>query len=254
MKEKFISGIYNYCDRWCERCDFTTRCRNFESTGKLSSDQLDINNKAFWESIAGNFQQAIELLYKAAEEHGFDLSKAMTKEEETVYEEQQKFLKKALKDHQVSKLCKQYQKLVMPFVEKSEGLVDKTRELVSHLHLGIKTEAEVVHTVAGIGDCFEIIQWYIFFIDAKLHRALRGKLEAEDWEVEYGFQKDSEGSAKIAIIAIDRSMGAWKGLYNAMPSLEDIALEALSLLSQLKQKALEEFHKAMEFKRPGFDD
>src|SRR5262245_58416083 len=22
----FISGIYNYCDRWCERCAFTSRC------------------------------------------------------------------------------------------------------------------------------------------------------------------------------------------------------------------------------------
>ena len=21
-----ISGIYNYCDRWCERCPFTSRC------------------------------------------------------------------------------------------------------------------------------------------------------------------------------------------------------------------------------------
>lgn len=254
MKEKFISGIYNYCDRWCERCSFTTRCRNFESTGKLSSDQLDINNKAFWESIAGNFQQAIALLHKAAEEQGFDLSKPMTKEEETVYKEQQAFLKTTVKDHEISKLSKQYQKLGMPFVEKSEGMVDKTRELVSHLHLGITTEEEVVYTVAGIGDCFEIIQWYLFFIDAKLHRALRGKLEGEDWQEENGFPKDSDGSAKIAIIAIDRSMGAWKGLYNAMLSSEDIALEALSLLSQLKQKALEEFPRAMEFKRPGFDD
>lgn len=26
---KFISGIYNYCDRWCERCPFTSRCMNF---------------------------------------------------------------------------------------------------------------------------------------------------------------------------------------------------------------------------------
>jgi predicted protein tyrosine phosphatase len=23
---KFIPGIYNYCDRWCERCPFTSRC------------------------------------------------------------------------------------------------------------------------------------------------------------------------------------------------------------------------------------
>ena len=23
---KLIPGIYNYCDRWCERCPFTSRC------------------------------------------------------------------------------------------------------------------------------------------------------------------------------------------------------------------------------------
>ena len=23
---RFIEGIYNYCDRWCERCAFTERC------------------------------------------------------------------------------------------------------------------------------------------------------------------------------------------------------------------------------------
>jgi hypothetical protein len=25
----FIPGVYNYCDRWCERCPFTGRCRVF---------------------------------------------------------------------------------------------------------------------------------------------------------------------------------------------------------------------------------
>ena len=25
-EERFISGIYNYCDRWCERCRMTQRC------------------------------------------------------------------------------------------------------------------------------------------------------------------------------------------------------------------------------------
>jgi len=24
-----IPGIYNYCDRWCERCTFTSRCLTF---------------------------------------------------------------------------------------------------------------------------------------------------------------------------------------------------------------------------------
>jgi hypothetical protein len=253
MEEKYIPGIYNYCDRWCERCGFTTRCRNFESTGTLSSDQLDANNKAFWDTIAGNLQKAMELMQKAAAEHGFDLSQGMTKEEEATFDEQQRLLKVTVKSHQLTKLNKQYQKLAMPFVNNSEGMVDKTRELINHLHMGITNEEDVVHTMAGLGDCFEIIQWYLFFIDAKLQRALGGKLEDDGWEEEKGFQKDSDGSAKIALIAIDRSMGAWQGLYNTMPACEDTALEALSVLSRLKQKALEEFPKAMEFKRPGFD-
>jgi hypothetical protein len=27
--DQFISGIYNYCDRWCERCSMTARCYVF---------------------------------------------------------------------------------------------------------------------------------------------------------------------------------------------------------------------------------
>ena len=30
--ERLIPGIYNYCDRWCERCSFTSRCLNFASS------------------------------------------------------------------------------------------------------------------------------------------------------------------------------------------------------------------------------
>ncbi len=255
MKEKFIAGIYNYCDRWCERCTFTSRCRNYESTSNLSPEQLDISNKAFWDNISSNFQEAFRLLQKAGEKHGIDLSKPLTEEEDIAYREREAFLKTAAKQHPFSKLCKQYQKLVMPFVKKSDAdFVDKTRELVSHLHLGIKSEEDVVYTVADIGDCFEIIQWYLFFIDAKLQRALHGKFEGEDWEEDNGYQKDSEGSAKIALIAMERSIGAWTRLYNLLPSSEDVALKSLALLQQMQQKAKEEFPKAMQFKRPGFDD
>jgi hypothetical protein len=251
MKEKFIPGIYNYCDRWCERCTFTTRCRNFESTGKLSSEQLDMSNKAFWDNISSNFKNAIQLLYKAAEEHGIDLDNAMTKEEEAEYETKRNLLRKAAKNHPVIKLCKQYSSLAMPFIKKSEGLVDTARELVSHLHLGIKSEEDVVHTMASLGDCFEIIQWYLFFIEAKLQRALQGKME--DDEDNDGYPKDSDGSAKIAIISIERSTNAWAKLYELLPSSEDTALKALSVLSRIKQKALVEFPAAIQFKRPGFD-
>jgi hypothetical protein len=255
MKEKFIDGIYNYCDRWCERCSFTSRCRNYEGTDKLTGEQRDINNQAFWKCISSNFEKAIVLLHKLAAERGIDLdaiSEVQTKE----YEQRRQLIKIKAKEHLLSKLCKQYQQTVMPFFKKQldKELVDKTRELVSHLHMGMKSEEDVVYTMAGLGDCEEVIRWYLFFIDVKLQRALLGKIENAEREDDNDFQKDSDGSAKVAIIAIERSLGAWKRFYELMPSSEDMALQALSLLSQLKQKATEEFPMAIQFKRPGFDD
>ena len=45
---RFISGIYNYCDRWCERCQFTSRCLLYaqerESAGDTEAN--DIHNEA----------------------------------------------------------------------------------------------------------------------------------------------------------------------------------------------------------------
>jgi len=251
MKGKFIDGIYNYCDRWCERCTFTSRCRSYEGTGKLTTEELDVNNKAFWKNVSSNFEKAIKLLHKMAEERGIDLD-AISEEETKEYEKRRSAIKTATKEHPLFKLCKHYQQTVMPFFKKQidRELVDKTRELVNHLHMAMVSEEEVVHTMAGLGDCEEVIRWYLFFIDAKLQRALHGKLEGED----HGFRKDSDGSAKVAIIAIERSIGAWTRLYELIPSTEDVTLKALSLLSQLKQKATEEFPGAIHFKRPGFDD
>lgn len=255
MQKEFIPGIYNYCDRWCERCTFTSRCRNYESTSKLTTEQLDINNKVFWENISSNFKKAIELLYEAAEKHEIDLNQPMTDEEEKAYNERRLFIKLSTKEHPVIKLCKRYQKIVLPFIKQNDySLADKTRELVGHLNLGIINEGNVVHTVAGISDCFDIIEWYVYFIDAKLHRALHGKLEGEEWEEENGYQKDSDGSARIAIIAIEKSIVAWARLYELLPESDDIALKALGLLQQLQQQTKAEFPKAMQFKRPGFDD
>lgn len=253
MKEKFIPGIYNYCDRWCERCTFTSRCKNYDSTGKLTPEQLDIDNKAFWDSLSSNFENARKLLLKAAAEYGYDINVPVSAEEEAKYNEKRTLLKRTANGHPLSKLCKQYQQTVRPFIQKSEDLTDKANELAEHHHLGIKTAKDVVRAMAGIGDCFDIIQWYLFFMDAKLQRALHGKMDEEEGTEESGFQKDSDGSAKIALIAIERSIEAWAKLYDLLPASEDVALSALSLLTQLKQKTREEFPRLMEFKRPGFD-
>jgi len=40
-----IPGIYNYCDRWCERCNFTSKCANYSITNeKFSEKEMDLEN------------------------------------------------------------------------------------------------------------------------------------------------------------------------------------------------------------------
>lgn len=256
MKEKFIPGIYNYCDRWCERCTFTRRCRSYDNTSKLTPEQTDISNEAFWKNIGDNFSKAIEMLHTMAAKHGNDLNNAMTKEEEEEYKRKESFINASARQHELSKLCKKYQKIARPFFEKeiNRQLIDRNKKLFSHLEMGMETEENLVHTMAGLGDCEEIICWYLFFIDAKLQRALHGKLEGEEHAEEHGFPKDSNGSAKIAVIAIEKSMAAWMRIMELMSSAEDTALTSLSLLSRIRKKAIEEFPEAMQFRRPGFDD
>src|SRR4051812_19237429 len=50
---KYIDGIFNYCDRWYERCPFTSRCRSF-SMGQVMerhARKRDEQNQAFWEAM-----------------------------------------------------------------------------------------------------------------------------------------------------------------------------------------------------------
>ena len=51
---RFIAGVYNYCDRWCERCPLTSRCLVYameQTEGPEDPAARDIRNRAFWRRI-----------------------------------------------------------------------------------------------------------------------------------------------------------------------------------------------------------
>lgn len=39
VRDGFIEGIFNYCDRWCERCKFTSHCRLFADHALLAIER-----------------------------------------------------------------------------------------------------------------------------------------------------------------------------------------------------------------------
>ena len=99
----------------------------------------------------------------------------------------------------------------------------------------------------------EIISWYLYLIQAKIIRALHGQVEEEGSEVgSYG--RDADGSAKVALIGIDRSLAAWgvvhENIYHNRNEVQDVLL----CLERLRRKLEMVFSHARDFVRPGFDD
>ena len=252
-KDGFIDGIYNYCDRWCERCTFTSRCRNFEGVRKLAPEEQDMANKAFWDRIGKNFDTAIKLLYKAAAKYGIDLD-AVTEDEKNDYLLKEKRDRKTAKSHPLAKVTLLYLEKGKKLLENEELMKGKTDEIVSQFEMGILSEDQVNDEVSVLTDCRDIITWYLFFINVKFMRALMGKMEDDGWEEANGFQRDCDGSAKIAMIAIDKSIEAWTLMLQFVPAAEDEIIELLALLQKARRMAESEFPKAKTFVRPGFDE
>ena len=107
----------------------------------------------------------------------------------------------------------------------------------------------------GIYEACSVIQWYEFFIYVKLVRAIKGKIKDDDFgESNDEFPKDSDGSAKVALIGAERSLVAWHQISVLKLSEKPFALKMMALLQAIIIEVESEFPEARNFMRAGFDD
>ena len=104
----------------------------------------------------------------------------------------------------------------MDYILMRDAWMKRTQELFRQAEIDLQREAELElpgskpHLKAvQIGDAMEVISWYHTMIYPKMMRAIQQDWRERDWEEANGFPKDSDGSAKVALISIDRSIGAW---------------------------------------------
>ena len=252
MQKRKIEGIHNYCDRWCERCTFSSRCAVYEDESTQPLENTDMENKAFWERIGQNFVKARKMLEKAAEQYGIDLDTISEEAQDNFRKKEE--LKKKSREHPLATLSLQYSEIGREWLKTQPGMLDRLEDLKAELNLGVESTDGARRETTTIKDSLAVIQWYLVFIHVKLARALMGKLSGDDWDDAEGFQRDCDGSAKVALIAIERSMLAWSALFDILPQNEDDFLRILSMLEQIKTMVVAEFPGALTFVRPGFDD
>jgi hypothetical protein len=247
---RFIPGIYNYCDRWCERCAFTSKCMTYA----LSKDEFDnpksqdINNKVFWDKLHGIFKVTLQMVKETAEEMGIDLDSI---DHEEIAKQQEQVHKTAKEQLYCQAALSYIKKVDSWFDSNKEPLEDKAAELQALSEADIP-DASAVDEAVSINDCLEVVRWYQHQIYVKLCRSASGMIRGELEHLEYSLQ-DANGSAKVAIIGIERSIAAWGRLLNHFPQQEHTILDLLVNLKRLLRQVEASFPDARAFVRLGFD-
>jgi hypothetical protein len=100
-----------------------------------------------------------------------------------------------------------------------------------------------------------VIQWYQYQIAVKLMRALSCRDDGWEDEPEMAdFPRDSDGSAKVALIGIDRSIAAWRLVQLSLPERCESIVPLILQLDRLRKRVEKHFPEARDFVRPGFDE
>jgi hypothetical protein len=227
-----IDFISAYCDRWCERCAFTGRCSTFACTAAIA--------------MCGDAEEGLELAVGRPRSPGGsegerewqipDIDNQVpTDEEMTEFCRLEDARRKRIEATPLSRMTWTFTRLSHEWIQRREEL---------HRH------ADPI-----VREAFQIACWDSSLITVKLHRAMDGhdRFEHHQEESDDGrIQNDWNGSAKVAILSIQRSLDAWTALGSALGDAAAVSLA--DALSHLHRAVIDQFPDAMRFVRPGFDD
>lgn len=232
--ENRIEGIYNFCDRWCERCSFTARCEVFAREQAYNlEDSIDPMGDAL-KVVAESFAEAKEMLIEHAEEMGIDLDEAMNDPDVDATIERTRH---NTESQPAVELAKQYSL-------ETRHILDKPEEWAGYPEEDPK-----------ILEMLEVIQYYLFSVAVKVHSSYHAVLDIdgnEDPEELSNTQSYANGTAKVTLMLIERSISSWNYLMNE--SNAHLLQPVVARLETIKQMLEEKFPNAREFMRPGFDE
>lgn len=247
---RFIPGIHNYCDRWCERCPLTSRCLTYaleQETDTPRPAARDVGHRAFWQRLEGILREAHEMLDEMLRERGIQLEPLDAGAEQTLLR-----LDDDARRHPCALAAAAYAEQATAWLEAARPrLQARGRALETQQRMGLR-RADPEAEAERLRDAVEVIQWYQFQIPVKIVRAA-GSVVPEDALAEETDRRDADGSAKVALLGIDRSLTAWAEVLCQLPEEEDRLLPILAALCRLRRELEAAFPAARAFRRPGFD-
>jgi hypothetical protein len=248
-----VVGIFNYCDRWCERCLFTNRCLQYQgqsdATAAAADAEADIQAPGH---VSPALNLTFELIARKITEFGMSLP---SERELATPDADEDAREERVRNHSIVKAGQAYIDLVGAWFDAERtALMTRADQWIARVDRGEADDALITEAVQ-VKEALQIIEHDRWFITPKLSRALHSR----EWERAYPgvardpVQNDSNGSAKVALISIGRSEAAWRRLAEWMNDSATAMLLA-ETLAQLRTRIEMEFPAARQFVRPGFDE
>ena len=228
IRDGFIVGIYNYCDGWCDRCAFTSRCRLFADKAQMEA------------ALDPNLQPVVD-----APLHPTDIPPPPPPWLQELLNEMDEAARTPCPEDEEAHWRRELR--VVPerdaIDDRAEGYSRRVRAWSRDKQFDMSSEDI---------DPWAVITWFHMMIHVKAMRALRGL--AEDDPSDRDWPPDHDGSAKVALIGIDRSHTAWLDLVDVgLASASEVA-PFVDDLVWLRAALERTFPKARSFVRAAFDE
>jgi len=213
--------------------------KKMEEKGGFRFDKGE--DESLWGRLKEVFESTYEVLHELAEERGIkveDIYEAENIDREFWGEDFESHLKgeqahARVEESDIIRITMIYEDVADKCLEKFYDLMD---------------EKQCEEKARPVEDAVDTINWYLDLIQAKMRRALYSyyfhrKAEKEEYN----------GSAKVALIAIDRSGESWGLLADVCPELRKEIGHVQVILEQLRIDIERQFSEARDFQRPGFE-
>jgi hypothetical protein len=248
---RFIPAIHHYCNRWCERCEFSHRCYKFA----ITEDALGVGAATREGASQTVFDALSRIFAEAQEEMGHGAQRAGVTDEQKLAANvavEKRLQRRALRlGARETKAAQTYARMVDEwFNNELQVPLRYVRSLEQRVKAGMVRVADAKGQLVRLNESVEFIRWHQHLIYVKLCRAFSSR---EEEGVERG-PKDSDGSAKTALIAIDASVAAWGQICEMFSEKADSVLAILVHLSRLRRAIETRFPRARKFQRAGFDE
>lgn len=249
----FIAGIYNYCDRWCERCLFTDRCEVYAREQRqwerhlLRGEDPD-DPKVFMQDLNETLDETAQMLEQIAAEEGIDLESLPPPPERPRDEAAPLRVRAERWSDRVGALLERVRTDLPGIGADLSGLA----AALSH-----REEAEGREALEGLKDGYELLGRYQFLILVKTIRAIGSRPTAEEESdpvlSEFAWN-DSHGTAKLVHECLGKAATALWCVGEFSRSWQAEALPLAAEAEALRVAIDAEFPGHQAYHRAGLDD